>query len=68
MEAIGCVGGIPVAGLSSQVRGLLDEMDAISLWVDENRDADPVELAGLWRMSLVLEDRLKSVRAEDGWL
>tara|TARA_R110001606_G_scaffold297277_3_gene445061 strand:- start:2239 stop:2385 length:147 start_codon:yes stop_codon:yes gene_type:complete len=48
------------------VQGILDEMDAITVWVGANLDADPVVLAELWGMSLVLEERLKKVRVEEG--
>lgn len=66
MEASGYEWGLPVAGLSSQVQGILDEMDAITVWVGANLDADPVVLAELWGMSLVLEERLRKVRVEEG--
>lgn len=66
MENARHVWGLPVAGLSGRVLGLLDEMDAISAWVGANLDADPVVLAELWGMSLVLEERLKQLRVEEG--
>ena len=66
VEVVGHVWGLPVAGLSTRISGLLDEMDAISGWVLEHTDADPAELAELWRMSLVLEERLRAAIIEDG--
>lgn len=66
MEDARHVWGLPVAGLSSQVQGLLDEMDAITAWVGANLDADPVVLRELWGMSLVLEERLRKLRVEEG--
>ena len=66
VEAAGYEWGLPVAGLSSQVLGLLDEMDAITAWVGANLDADPVVLRELWGMSLVLEERLRKLRVEEG--
>lgn len=66
MENARHVWGLPVAELSSQVQGILDEMDAITEWVGANLNADPVVLQELWGMSLVLEERLKKVRVEEG--